>query len=184
MTKKASANVLLIVVCLSVLPLLVGAVEAGQRRLSGPERVAPGGPLIAKMPDLIIKSIEMVDWPQSACTGPSQLNLIIRVTFQNAGTADAVLPPWKNWVKVWSILGGAAPPYVSEYGGPPGPQKLAPGKTAMFTTKLAVFAKASPDKKTSTVGIGAIVDPSHAIAELQEGNNYKEHQIKLGGVCP
>lgn len=145
-------------------------------------RQIPGGPIMAKEPDLIVEKIDAA-FGQNLCNGYHAGIMPVTVTIKNVGFAAAVMPgTWKPpWVRVWSTIG--SPDWAQLLGG--NFAQLDSGKTTSFTAKLQVMAQIAPDKKSGSIGIEAQVDPQSTIAELNEDNNSKHLDIGLGGeYCP
>lgn len=178
-----------IVASLLAATTLFGAASASHSEMKpnppSPVKPIPGGPIVVKVPDLVIDSID-VSWSNtSPCTGLHTATFDVTVKIRNAGFAPAVMPgPWQPaWITVWSIIGGTGAPYKVSLTGPP--SQLASGQTATFKTKLGVMALVQADKSKSSIGIGVIVDPEKKIAEGNESNNFKDKQIVFGGeFCP
>jgi hypothetical protein len=144
-------------------------------------QIVPGGPKLA--PDLTVESIQFKTSTATVnpCTSYTP-TFDVTVTIRNAGTKTADLPLWKNWVVIWSVVGGTAPPFKVWVAGPPA--QLAPGQTATLTEKVAAMINVLPDKKTSGIGFGVIVDPDQVIPESNEDNNFKNSVVDYGCVPP
>lgn len=142
-------------------------------------------PRLPQLPDLIVESIqyEGSEGVYSPCTGLHTATFNVAVTIRNAGITTADLPSWKNWVVVWSVIGGTAPPFKAWIAAPPA--QLAGGQSMTLTQQVAGMATVTPDKSKSSLTFGVIVDPDQAIAESNEDNNFKNKETVYGGeLCP
>src|SRR5262245_24671199 len=111
-----------------------------------PFTLIPGGPKLPQLPDLVIDSIQAAD---GVCTDFHTATFEVTVAIRNAGLTTATLPPWKNWILIWSVTGGTAPPFRAGVTAPPG--QLAAGQTATLKAKVAGIAKVTPDKQQSAL---------------------------------
>ena len=148
-------------------------------------QIIPGGPKLQQFPDLIVESIEYKgsEGTGSPCTGLHTATFNVTVTIRNNGIKTANLPTWKNWVVIWSVINGIAPPFKAWVAGPPA--QLAAGQTLTFTKKVAAMAVVTPDKTKSSLTFGVIVDPDQVISESNEDNNFKNKETVYGGeLCP
>ena len=146
----------------------------------------PGGPPIVQLPDLVVDSIDYVGSkaPASSCTGINTQEFDVTVKIKNAGFTAAKMPTWGNWLLVWSVIGGTAPPFKALVSG--SPTELASGQTATLKAKVQGMAKVNtPEPPKSALTFAVIVDPDKVVPESNEDNNFKNRETVYGSeLCP
>jgi CARDB len=150
-------------------------------RAEPPSRALPGGPILLKAPELYVESIDVTWSNSSPCVGASAAQFTVSVTIKNGWIGNAYMPgTWPPaWVLVWSPLGGVSAPYAAYLGYPL--KLLAPGQSHTFTTKLTLVGKYFAAKSQTVFTVEVLVDPSNAIAEINENNNDTYKDLIFGG---
>jgi hypothetical protein len=149
-----------------------------------PQIEIPGGPVISKLPDLVVDSVSLVSGSTQVCYGNNIGKIQFTVKIRNIGFGTAVMGGFGSpWFAIWSII--AASSWNPIESGGYDLKELPSGSIAVFNHQPLVRAVVAPDQKSSSIGVGVEANLSHVIAEKSYDNNYREKQIKLGGVfCP
>ncbi len=167
---------------LAVLVTLPAGPAAAQSRPSSPDKEKhmqiPGGPMVVKLPDLVIDSLDA--FAGQGCT-QSGYGLKFKVTVRNAGSQPAQL--YAGWLVVHSKDANKRWPNQG-YGTA---MLLGSGQTTTVTTDW-VYAKGYQQSPYGDKGVyytfHAAIDPGNQIKESNKSNNEKTYKQQASAPCP
>jgi hypothetical protein len=150
-----------------------------------PQEAIPGGPLIVKLPDLVVYGLNSTLQPIN-CFGKNAGTVPVVVTIQNQGFSPAINDPAKAanpLFYTWSVIstGSWNPAQVTAVSW----KEISSGSFKSFLVNVSVMALVAADKSSSSIGIGAKVNPNYVINESNYDNNFLIKQFTYKGVfCP